>query len=386
MVEPRSLPVPDLPASEEPRWEPKRVSEPWASSCRPPRGRWEATSTVARSGNLLFLSGHGPLKDGRVSPPGPRRPDLTIEQGREAARLTGLNLLATARDALGSLDRVRRVVKVLGMVQCTDDFTEHPKVINGFSDLMVEVFGDAGRHARAAVGMGSLPFGIAVEIEMVLEVAGGAPRSRPVEAYPARSTSGRGSAAPPVGATTATFRRSGAVRDTTRWPGSHRPRPPTSTCRVRSGAQLFVAGHDPERDGGSSTGSGGRVRASRGHRRGPPTRHRERAGLSARRRRLARASPLRRRHRVRLDGDIGGRSIPLPVGEPHLLAAALPAGGRPAVWLRPAQGLAAGMPVEIELMLETVRRQGAPARAVRRPGTEARAGARGPRRSGARTS
>jgi enamine deaminase RidA (YjgF/YER057c/UK114 family) len=131
-------------------------------------------ATAVRSGNLLFLSGHGPLKDGRATHQGRVGRDLTVEQGQEAARLTGLNLLATARDALGSLDRVRRVVKVLGMVQCGDDFTEHPKVINGFSNLMVEVFGDADRHARAAVGMGSLPFGIAVEIEMILEVTGGA--------------------------------------------------------------------------------------------------------------------------------------------------------------------------------------------------------------------
>lgn len=135
-------------------------------------------ATAAQSGNLLFLSGHGPVKDGRVVHQGKVGRDLTIEQGQEAARLTGLNLLATARDALGTLDRVRRVVKVLGMVQCGDDFTEHPRVINGFSDLMVEVFGDAGRHARSAVGMGSLPFGIAVEVEMVLEVSGPVRRTR----------------------------------------------------------------------------------------------------------------------------------------------------------------------------------------------------------------
>jgi enamine deaminase RidA (YjgF/YER057c/UK114 family) len=135
-------------------------------------------ATAVQSGNLLFLSGHGPLKDGRVAYQGRVGRDLSIEQGQEAARLTGLNLLATARDALGSLDRVRRVVKALGMVQCADDFTDHPKVINGFSDLMVEVFGDAGRHARAAVGMGSLPFGISVEIELVLEVEGAATRAR----------------------------------------------------------------------------------------------------------------------------------------------------------------------------------------------------------------
>jgi enamine deaminase RidA (YjgF/YER057c/UK114 family) len=126
--------------------------------------------TAARSGNLLFLSGHGPFREGRVVHQGTVGRDLTVEQGREAARLTGLNLLASARDALGSLDRVRRVVKVLGMVRCPDDFVDHPQVINGFSDLMVEVFGDAGRHARSAVGIGSLPLGIAVEIEMILEV------------------------------------------------------------------------------------------------------------------------------------------------------------------------------------------------------------------------
>lgn len=128
--------------------------------------------TAARSRNLLFLSGHGPMKDGRVVHQGTVGRDLTIEQGQAAARLTGLNLLASARDALGSLDRVRRVVKLLGMVRCGEDFVDHPKVINGCSDLMVEVFGDAGRHARSAVGVSALPLGIAVEVEMILEVSG----------------------------------------------------------------------------------------------------------------------------------------------------------------------------------------------------------------------
>jgi enamine deaminase RidA (YjgF/YER057c/UK114 family) len=140
---------------------------------------------AARSGNLLFLSGHGPVKDGRVVYQGKVGRDLTIEQGQEAARLTGLNLLASVRDALGSLDRVRRIVKVLGMVQCADDFTDQPKVINGLSDLMVEVFGDAGRHARSAVGMGSLPFGIAVEVEIILEVSGPAAGTRSAPNRPA---------------------------------------------------------------------------------------------------------------------------------------------------------------------------------------------------------
>ena len=152
-----------------------------------------ATYAMAvRSGNLLFLSGHGPVRDGRVVYQGKVGRDLSIEQGQEAARLTGLNLLASVRDALGSLDRVRRIVKVLGMVQCADDFTEHPKVINGFSNLMVEVFGDAGRHARSAVGMGSLPFGISVEVEMVVEVSGSAAREPTVRARSStRHTPGR---------------------------------------------------------------------------------------------------------------------------------------------------------------------------------------------------
>jgi enamine deaminase RidA (YjgF/YER057c/UK114 family) len=131
--------------------------------------------TAVRAGRLLFLSGHGPTRNGHVVHRGRVGRDLTIEQGQEAARLTGLNLLASIRRALGSLDRVRRIVKVLGMVRCTEDFVDHPKVINGFSDLMVEVFGEAGRHARSAVGMTSLPSGIAVEIEMVVEVAAPSP-------------------------------------------------------------------------------------------------------------------------------------------------------------------------------------------------------------------
>ena len=127
-----------------------------------PAPRRPTTSQVAavRSGTLLFLSGHGPLRDGRVVYQGRVGQDLTLTEGRAAARLTGLNLLASTRAALGSLDRVRRVVRALGMVQCPADFTDHPKVINGFSDLMVEVFGEAGRHARSAVGAASLPLGM----------------------------------------------------------------------------------------------------------------------------------------------------------------------------------------------------------------------------------
>jgi len=120
---------------------------------------------AVRTGNLLFVSGHGPVRDGKVGK------DLTVEQGYQVAREVGLSLLATVRANLGSLDKVRRVVKVLGMVNSSEGFGDQPKVINGFSDLMVEVFGEAiGKHARSAVGMGGLPVNIPVEIEMVLEV------------------------------------------------------------------------------------------------------------------------------------------------------------------------------------------------------------------------
>jgi len=124
-----------------------------------------------RVGNLLFMSGCGPRKLDNSSITGKVGRDLTTEQGYDAARLVGLNMLANVKDQLGSLDKVKRVVKVLGMVNADPEFKEHPKVINGFSDLMVEVFGDPGRGGRSAVGMGSLPGQIAVEVEMILEVA-----------------------------------------------------------------------------------------------------------------------------------------------------------------------------------------------------------------------
>jgi enamine deaminase RidA (YjgF/YER057c/UK114 family) len=124
--------------------------------------------TSVRVGNLLFLAGHGPT---RGSAAGKVGKELTVEQGYEAARQTGLNLLATTKAALGSLNNVKRVVKVLGMVNSAPGFVEQPRVINGFSDLMVEVFGEAvGKHARSAVGMAELPNNIPVEIEMILEV------------------------------------------------------------------------------------------------------------------------------------------------------------------------------------------------------------------------
>jgi len=125
---------------------------------------------VVRVGNLLFLSGKGPNKPDGSYVTGKVGKDLTIEQGYDAARLTAINHLAVIKAELGSLNKVKRIVKVLGMVNCTDDFKDQPKVINGYSDLMVEIFGEKGKHARSAVGMNSLPLGIAVEVEVIVEV------------------------------------------------------------------------------------------------------------------------------------------------------------------------------------------------------------------------
>jgi len=122
-----------------------------------------------RAGNLLFLSGNGPTWEGKTWS-GQVGKEYTTEQGAEAARNCALNLLSAARSALGSLDKVKRVVKVLGMVNSAPGFSQQPQVINGCSDLLVQVFGDNGRHARSAVGMAALPGNIPVEIELILEV------------------------------------------------------------------------------------------------------------------------------------------------------------------------------------------------------------------------
>ena len=126
--------------------------------------------TGVRTGNLIFLAGKGPKRADGSELHGKLGADLTIEEGYEGARLTAINQLAVLKAMLGDLDRVVRVVKVLGMVNSDPDFVDQPAVINGFSDLIVEVFGERGRHARAAVGMASLPRGQAVEIEMIVEV------------------------------------------------------------------------------------------------------------------------------------------------------------------------------------------------------------------------
>ena len=125
---------------------------------------------AVRAGNLLFVSGHGPYDDGRTKLSGKLGKELSIEEGYQVARNVALNCLASVKNTLGNLGKVRRVVKLLGMVNCTEEFKDPPKVINGASDLLVEVFGDPGRHARSAVGMQALPNGIPVEIEMILEV------------------------------------------------------------------------------------------------------------------------------------------------------------------------------------------------------------------------
>ena len=125
---------------------------------------------AVKTGNLLFVSGHGPYNDGKSLTSGKLGKELTVEQGYQTARNVALNCLASVRSTLGDLDKVKRVVKLLGMVNCTEDFKDQPKVINGASDLLVEIFGEAGKHARSAVGMQSLPNGIPVEIEMILEV------------------------------------------------------------------------------------------------------------------------------------------------------------------------------------------------------------------------
>lgn len=125
---------------------------------------------AVRTGNLIFLSGKGPSKPEGGYITGKVGEDLTVEEAYAAARLVGVNQLSVLKAELGNLNRVKRIVKVLGMVNAAPDFGNQPEVINGFSDLMVAVFGDRGKHARSAVGMGSLPRNIAVEIEVIVEV------------------------------------------------------------------------------------------------------------------------------------------------------------------------------------------------------------------------
>lgn len=126
--------------------------------------------SAVRTGNLIFLAGKGPSKPDGSYITGKPGKELTIEQGYEAAKLTAINQLAALKASIGNLNKVKRVVKVLGMVNSEADFKDHSKVINGFSDLIVAVFGEKGKHARSAVGMCSLPMNMAVEVEMIVEV------------------------------------------------------------------------------------------------------------------------------------------------------------------------------------------------------------------------
>ena len=125
---------------------------------------------AVRTGNLVFLSGHGPLREDGSLITGKLGSDLTVEEGYEAARRTAVGLLGSLKGLIGDLDKVSRVVKLLGMVNCEPTFKDHPQVINGASDLLVEAFGSEAKHARSAVGMNGLPFNMAVEIEMIVEV------------------------------------------------------------------------------------------------------------------------------------------------------------------------------------------------------------------------
>jgi len=127
--------------------------------------------TAVQVGNMLYVSGHGPLKEDKTLITGRVGADMTLDQGKAAARQVGLAILSTVKATIGSLDKVKRLIKTLGLVQCTNEFRDQPLVINGFSELMAEVFGDeAGVGARSAVGSNALPGNIAVEIECILEL------------------------------------------------------------------------------------------------------------------------------------------------------------------------------------------------------------------------
>jgi len=137
----------------------------------PPPSPVAAYVSTVRTGDLVFVSGHGPMRDGRFTSIGKLGGDLDVEAGYQAARLVMLNCLASVKAEIGDLDKITRIVKVLGMVNSAPGFEQQPAVINGASDLLIEILGDRGRHARSAVGMAELPFGISVEIEMVVEVS-----------------------------------------------------------------------------------------------------------------------------------------------------------------------------------------------------------------------
>ena len=122
------------------------------------------------SGNYVFVSGQLPMVEGKLKAEGRVGREVTVDEARECARISALNCLAAVKDVAGSLDKIRRIVRVTGFVACGEDFKDHPRVINGASDLLIEIFGDAGIHARSAVGSNSLPLGAPVEVEMIVEI------------------------------------------------------------------------------------------------------------------------------------------------------------------------------------------------------------------------
>lgn len=146
-----------------------RLQELGITLSTPPSPVANYVNTVL-TGNLLYISGKGPLQDDGTYIQGKVGENLSLEEGYQAARITGINLISTLKAAVGDLKKVKRIVRVTGMVNAASDFTEHPKVVNGCSDLLVAVFGEKGKHTRAAVGMSSLPSNIAVEIDMIVEV------------------------------------------------------------------------------------------------------------------------------------------------------------------------------------------------------------------------
>ena len=161
-----------MPAMSEPADTPEARLAAAGFTLPPPPKPVATYVTSVRTGNLRFLSGHGECGPGETR--GKLGADVTLEQGVRSAERVGLCMLATIKAAVGELSRVKRFVRILGMVQATPDFKDHPRVLNGFSDLMVVAFGEAGRGARSAVGMASLPSDIAVEIEATVELHDGA--------------------------------------------------------------------------------------------------------------------------------------------------------------------------------------------------------------------
>ena len=147
----------------------QRLSDLGLALPQPPKPIANYVGAVT-AGTLVFVSGHGPYRDGKLAYVGKVDSVVPVAAAAQAAQLVMLNALASLKAEIGSLDRVRRIVKLLGMVNSDPGFARQPEVINGASDLLTNVFGERGRHARAAVGMGALPFGIPVEIEMVVEI------------------------------------------------------------------------------------------------------------------------------------------------------------------------------------------------------------------------